>query len=313
MQDSPEGMPFSESFDIARGLNHGWSSLKRCFPVLFVGGCLKACTEGGTGSGGGGGDSGSDDERSGWLLRDLPRHVTDAWHHANTGEVPLLGSSGGIGGLEMGLIAMIVVVALGVMLALLAFRAWLVPGWIRLHRQILETGEGTFPVLFSGADRFLPMFGWMWLQSAIVLGTLAAACIPGGILVALGVSGADQTLTWAGAAVIALFALPTLVYVAAGVALGEHAITLDELGPMDALSRSWSLASGNRIHFIFYSVVMAIIRAVVGLSGICFFCVGFFITNPSATAMQNLALTEAYLLYTRRREETERWSVWTWG
>lgn len=40
MNDSPP--PFMEAFDLGRGLQHGFSALKRCFPVLFVGGCLLA-------------------------------------------------------------------------------------------------------------------------------------------------------------------------------------------------------------------------------------------------------------------------------
>ena len=48
-----EEVSVSEAFAPGRALRHGFASLKRFFPVLFVGGCLKSCTDGGGGGGGG--------------------------------------------------------------------------------------------------------------------------------------------------------------------------------------------------------------------------------------------------------------------
>src|SRR5438128_1518956 len=103
--DTPE-TAFSDAFDIGRSLSHGWASLKRCFPVLFVGGCLKSVTEGG------GGGSAPDPKL---FQSDL---------------------GGPLAGLSVNVILTIVAVILVIVILVVAFRSWLVPGWYRLHRQI---------------------------------------------------------------------------------------------------------------------------------------------------------------------------------
>ena len=65
MADDPAILtpPRSEAFDAVAGIRSGMEGFRRAWPILFVGGCIKGCTEGGaTGNPGGAtqlGDAGS--------------------------------------------------------------------------------------------------------------------------------------------------------------------------------------------------------------------------------------------------------------
>lgn len=310
MDDTAAGLPFREAFSIERSLRHGWRSLLRCFPILFVGGCLKACTDGGGGSGGNwdGGDSGSSDAMQRWI---------DGWGQPGSWAMDLdpaalLGSAGLPDVGEWVLIGVMLAVVTVVIVALLAFRAWLIPGYLRLHREILQTGEGRWETLFSGADRFVAMFVWQLLGVVVGLGTLAlAGALPAGVMT-WGITQHEPLVVGAGVALLGLVTLPIVAYVSLGLLFGDAAVALDELGAVDALARSWSLASGNRIWLLIFALVTWIVQVLVTIPGLCFCCVGIWVTRATGFAIRDVGFTSAYLLHTLPEDETRGWSIWSW-
>ena len=131
------GRPFETSFEIGRALGHGFRALRRCLPILWVGGCIRACTSGGGGGGGGGGAE--EHEREG------ARQVLD---HAFGGLG--LGSHlpvASIGGMEAAIVIVLAVVVLFVVAFAFAIQAWFVPGWLRVHEEIARTGEAQWGTL----------------------------------------------------------------------------------------------------------------------------------------------------------------------
>lgn len=315
-----EEVPLAEAFAPGRALRHGFASLKRCFPVLFVGGCLKSCTDGG---GGGGGGNYSDllnqnDDNGSSRLHDIGQRLHQAW-------------SGGFGGLrasanpfeqlgdvipgvsESVIIGGLLAVVFIVVAAILLFRSWFVPGWIRVHRDIIETGNGDFATLFSGADRMFPLLGWSLLAGVIGLGTVALAAAPGIGLAVWGGTQDNDVLLAAGFGLVVLLALPVWLYVFPGLAVGELAVVLDGLGPVDALARSWAFVEGARGSMILYLLAVLGVRMVAGIAGLCMCCIGGLVTNPIAFALTDLGTTESYLLRTRSRATAAGWSIQTWG
>ncbi len=256
-------MDVSEAFSPLRAIQHGVASIQRAPAGLLVGGFLLFVLDSfSSGTGGGNlGDLAKDDQ---------PPEVSLAI-----------------------LMVAIGLMAVGFVLALVAFivRCWFVPGWIRLHRQVLETGADSFKVLFSGGDAFLRMLGWRLLYSLIALGTFVAAALPGGIVLGIGIAQEmNQTLLIAGGVLMVLLVLPVQIYVALGLALGNHALVLEGLGPVAALDRSWELARGNRITLAIFFFVTGLFS----LLGLLLCCIGMFVTR----AISEVGTTEAFLLAT---------------
>lgn len=250
--------------------------------MLFVGGCLKSCTEGGGGSSfnGLGNDESSTDA--------LERMLTGGGGSPDPSALvpPEIGEL--LGG--VGLVAVIAVVLVILFLAL-CFRAWIVAGWIKLHRSIVVEGEGDFSVLFSGASHFLPMLGWVFTQFVILAGSALLASVPGIVVGSLA--------GWVvGVVLVVVLAIPVGVYVGLGLACGGHAVVLEDLGPAEALGRSWDLAAGNRIGLFVFQAASGVLSILALILGICMLCVGVFVTGPIATAVTDLAFTRAFLRYT---------------
>jgi hypothetical protein len=165
---------------------------------------------------------------------------------------------------------------------------------------VLEHGTDDLGLLFSGGDVLLRMAGWRILESFIRFGTLLVALVPGGALAAYGYfAGQNLELMASGAAIAALFALPVYVYVDAGLRLGDLAVTLENLGPTDALDRSWELARGNRVTLWTFFLVMDL----VSVAGLLFCFVGAIATSAAAET----GTTEAFLLATRGG--VDQWAI----
>lgn len=291
--------PFHDAFDIAARLSSGFRSLKVAPWPLLLGALIMQCTEGGSGSGGNysgsdGGDSGS------WDSYD--------WEnlHGILGELPWGDPSGAvaaIGGAELAVIAVILIVAMGVGLlcggAMLAFRSWIHGGYVRLHREVLRSGAGGFDTLFGAGDVFWSLVGFKLVWALIYTGTLLLALLPGGLLAIAGAVAKITPLIWVGVALMVLVAIPVAVYVTLGLVFGELAVALDGAKAMEAVERSWDLARGNRLWLLLYLFVTGLFTLV----GICLLCFGIVITR----AIADTGFTEAYLLATRPASELEGW------
>ena len=252
-----------------------------------------SCTEIGSGGGGGGGGD-SDDGGSGasWeMMGGLP-------------ELPPLD------GLGLAVALVLAAVVLLIVLVGFALRVWVHAGYLRLHEVTLRDLSEDMGALFSGADRFAPMALWKLLKTAILMGVLAVAALPGGAALAFGAFAEQDALMAAGGVGILLIALPALIYVALGLTLGECAVVFEELGPLDALDRSWELARGHRVDIFLFLLVFGLFQVVAVIAGILMLCVGVLVTLPLAYSMQAVAFTEGYLLLARTPEETDAWAIW---
>ena len=303
---------FSESFNIGRALSHGWSAFKKAPIPLLVGSVVMQCTQGGTGGGnyGGGGTNWDNDYDDLDFDFEQWEHLgTSLWSsaqdslHALAGALPTNGVVASFGGLEgplmVAVVAGVVFLVLLLGLAVFALRTWVSVGYLRLHRQVLSTGQGDFVTLFGGADAFWRMVVWSLLNFVVVLGALAAACLPGGAVLGMGMLMDVQMLTMTGAIFMVLVAVPVVVYVGLGLFFGGYVVALDGSGAMDALRRSWDLVRGNRLQLFVFLLVMGVVH----MAGILACCVGIFVTR----AITNVATTEAYLLFTRPAGELEEY------
>jgi hypothetical protein len=292
--------PFREAFDIAARLSSGFRALKVAPWPLLLGALLMQCTEGGSGSGGnysGSGGSGDDGSWDSYDWENLGASIGDLATPDPAGAIA------NVGGAELAIIAVVLVLALGVGLlcggAMLAFRSWVHGGYVRLHRQVLRTGAGGFDTLFGASDVFVSMIGFKLLWGLIYTGTLMLALLPGGVLVGAGAIAEVTPLIWVGVALMVLVAIPVALYVTLGLVFGELAVALDGAKAMQAVERSWELARGNRLWLLLYLFVTGMFTLV----GICLCCFGVVFTR----AIADTGLTEAYLLATRPAAELEGW------
>jgi hypothetical protein len=288
-----EPAPFAEAFDVVRGLRHGWNAFKRSWPVLFVGGCLKNCTEGG---------GGANLRLPGdFRVDDSPLKDFDANREFEAVDAM-------IQAMGMGLLVVVAAVAVLVGAAIFLLRVWMLPGWIRVHREILETGRTDWSTLFSGGDRFLAMAGWTLLSGLIRLGSFGL-CLAPSLALAFALDFQLQGVVLAVLLGLVAMLVP-LLYVGPGLAFGAHALVLEDLPVMDALGRSWELAAGNRVGILVYAFLMGLMRLALAIVGMCALCVGGFITNPFSVALKDYAFTEAYLVFTRGWAAREGWQGW---
>lgn len=272
------GRPVDEAFAPMENLSVAVAAFKRCWPVLFVGGCIKSCTQGG----GGGGNSFSDMASDPNLSEDMRLVMAGV-------------------GLVMAL------VVLGVALVLLLVRAWLIPGWLRVHEEILRTGGSDWSTLFSGGDRFLPMLGWSILSGVLLFFVVVLAGAPGIGALVWGVSKDNVPLMVGGGLLAAAMVLPVVIYVRLGMNFGDYLIVFDERGVFETLGEAWTLAAGTRISQLILGVVLAGVGFVALIAGFAMCCVGLWVTMPISIAIGDFARTRATLLYLRPRTETEAW------
>lgn len=251
-------MDIQQAFSPMRALRHGADALQRAPVGLLVGGFLLFVVDSCSGAGG------------------SPRDLSELSPYLDPAEAQLLVS----------------LVWLSAIIAIAAFlvRCWLLPGWLRLHRHILQTGTDSVGMLFGAGDAFVRMLGWRLLNGVILLGTAAVAALPGGVLLALGASQESDVLGTIGALLLLLVVLPVLLYVWLGLVLGDYAVSLEGLGPVAALDRSWELARGHRLRLAEFFAVVELF----GFLGILLCCVGVFVTRPIA----QIGATEAFLLAT---------------
>ncbi len=295
---------FGGAFEIGRSLTHGFEALKVAPWPLLLGALLMQCSES-TGGGNGGNFSAPSSQDSSYQSDFDWDSLGSQVGAALPIDLPTSGASIGAGELAiilgMLVVGMVCVLACG--LALLAFRAWIHAGYLRLHEQVLSTGVGDFGVLFGASDVFWNMAGYKVVRALISLGTTLLALAPGALLLIPGIAMESTALMVAGGVLMVLLIVPVMIYVSLGLKFGEHAVSLDGCTTMGALEASWELARGNRLRMFFYLLVMGIIAMV----GICMFCIGIIFTR----AITDTGVTEAYLLATRPDERLE--GMWSLG
>ena len=290
-------LPVSEAFSITRAIAHGWKGLKREPVGLLLGAFLLSIVEGGGGGGGGnnfgnlGGSGGSSNSGS------------DDWSGGSdwSGDSDWSNALDGFGAFDDPAILMVIgLVVSCVCILQLAFwlaASFIKPGYLQMHQEVLTDGVSSPGRLFGGKEQFKSMAMWKFLKGVIGLGTGMVAMAPGGAIAIVGAIQENGTLFVVGVILGLLIGLPAIVYVSLGLILGEHAVALEDMGPMDALERSWSLARGNRFSLLLFSFVTGLF----GSLGLLACCIGVIGTK----AMVDFGWTEAYLLATQ--EDWENW------
>lgn len=292
-------MEFKQAFNISRGLESGLAAFKRAPLPLFLGGLLMQCTEGGGGGGSGNTGSSSWDNGGGSGMDFDYRMGLDELLRVDLAPLPSDLGQGGLGGLELGLIVGLVLLGLFCGALVLVFRAFLQTGYIRLHVRALES-EGSFGDLFSGVDRLAPMLLWKLLKGLVSFGVLAVSALPGVGLIGGGLMMEMYGLSILGGVLIFLICIPVMIYIGLGLSMGDHAVALDELGPTEALEKSWTLVSGNRLHLFIFLLVYGLARVASVLVGLLMLCIGALFTVPTVRAITDVGFTQGYLMLTGR-------------
>ena len=269
-------MELRDALDIERAITHGWEGFKLSPWVMGVGSLLILMTSGNSGN-------------------------------FNVGDLEGL-TEGGEG--EMIVAGVLLAMAgIGCFCLVMGFliNSWIMPGFIRVHRDLVVDGEGDFSTLFSGFDVIFRMILWKFLRGFITFGIISVSVLPGGFLLLAGsglLAGAmgdvqlPSLLVGGGALTVGfvlmfagiIVAIVVATYVSLGLSFGSEAIALDGLGPIEAMEKSWTLVSGHRWPLLLFSMVLGI----VSFMGMMACCVGIIVTSGIA----GLGWTEAYLIAT---------------
>lgn len=199
---------------------------------------------------------------------------------------------------------LLLVVAVVLVLRFLVW-VWIHTGFLRQQHEVLRTGTNAYGVLFSGADRYLPLLLWK-LLSGLILWSLALVIAAPVAAVSL-LAGAVGMMISIPIGVIVLVIV--MVYVGLGFMFGDRLVALDGCGPMEALKRSWQMADGNRMTLFIFALVQGLVVIAGAILGILALCIGWIVTLPAAMAMGEVAFTEAYLLFTRGEAEASQWAL----
>ena len=134
--------------------------------------------------------------------------------------------------------------------------AFLQVGLLRMQLVAARGEEASLGLLFSGADRFLPMIGYSLLSALLIMLGFVLFIIPGVIL-------------------------------SLGFALGPYYLVDQQKGVVDSLKSSWEATSGNRGDLFLFGLVSACLI----LLGLCACVIGVFGT----ASVVMLALAVIYL------------------
>ena len=156
---------------------------------------------------------------------------------------------------------------------------------------------GTATALTSVFQRLLPLLALF----VLLLLTLLLAVVPGFVTAGIAVAaGADD---WLVITLSTVVGLPLMLYVMTRLALVYQVFLLDDAGPAQAISESWTLAGGNMMRLLAItlitlaaaSTVQVGIVALLGLAGDTARIVGGGLTGIPLTVFGVVALTLYYL------------------
>ena len=145
--------------------------------------------------------------------------------------------------------------------------AWMVLGLLRMAQDALEGRPPDLTTLFSQGRKL-----WKWLVAILAMGALFA--IPCGLLIglALGVGTTLEPRSF-GPLFLAVFAIAAvpMIYLSLGMSLAICEITYDdEVGPIEAIQRSWRMVRGHRGAMLGIGLVVWLVM----VGGVLLCCVG---------------------------------------
>ena len=193
----------------------------------------------------------------------------------------------------------IVLVACCFGLILWTINSFLRVGLARATLRVMATGTESFADLLEGRELWMPMLLARFLKALVgACALLPIGVIAGGPIVLGELLGQEELGILAGV-LLGLLYVPIWIYILLGLVLVEAAVALEAKDPVQALQRSWQIASGNRIQLLLFWVV----TYVVGFSGVCLCCVGVLFTG----AWTSVALVESYARFALPAPEGGWW------
>jgi len=160
------------------------------------------------------------------------------------------------------------------------FRGFLRPGFLRTLDGARRGYEVKVDDLTSGVDCFEKAIAVHLLTDLVVAASLVAGALPGFGLVVFALQSARTGLVLPGIGLAAAGGLALHLYAYAGVRFAEHAVALEQRGPLAALDRAWRLAHGRRLR-ILWAVLAGSTLELLGLAwGLASFGIGIFLGVP---------------------------------
>lgn len=243
-------MDFRQAFDPVRALGSAWRLILHAPLTLIAGGAFIALTGGGI-------------HNFGFSFEDERLH----WY---------------------GLLAVgsIVLVACCFGLILWTINSFLHVGLARATLRVMATGTESFADLIEGRELWVPMLLARFLKAMVGgFAVLPLGVIAGGPIVLGSLLDLEELGILAGI-LLGLLYVPIWIYIVLGLVLVEEAVALEGKDPIQAIQRSWQIASGNRIQLLLYCIV----SYVVAFSGVCLCCIGVLFTS----AWTSVAWIESY-------------------
>jgi uncharacterized membrane protein len=121
--------------------------------------------------------------------------------------------------------------------------SFLMPGIVRIFLGVAQGRQPAFGELFGGADRFLPVLGFLLLALVVASISTVRFLLPGLVLQAL------ATI---------VFLVPT-IYIECGLLLTVFLIVDQGLGPIDAIQASWRATNGQKLKIFLFGIVANVI------------------------------------------------------
>lgn len=178
------------------------------------------------------------------------------------------------------LVWMVLCAGLGVLF--FGFQTWYDVGYARAAGEVRATQAERFSVLLSGAQRFVPLLlarPLLGLAGLLLYGVVAAPFVAIGVLASTSV---PHVLV-----VLALICFSVVigcvyVYVLLGLQFVTPLVALEGCGPVDAIGRSWSMASGRRGKLIVFWLCLVLI----GFAGLLACGIGMLVAFPLIETMR---------------------------
>lgn len=198
----------------------------------------------------------------------------------------------------------LLVIGLAMFLVLYGVVAWLSVGYYNGVAEVMRTGTTEFGKLYDSRGRWLTVLLARVLRDVIGVMSFGLLLIP----VVFGIISHEALDFDEGVSVLAailggLALLPIIVYLWLGLVFVPQAVALEDIGPVEAIARSWKLASGKRLWLLLF----ALITFAIGLLGLILCCFGGL---QASGILIEVMWTEAYVQATTG-EETDGWWITT--
>ena len=179
----------------------------------------------------------------------------------------------------------------------LLFRAWLRPGYLRIHHAAAHDQPTRARTLIS-LDRFGTYAVALILVDLLPALAALTGALPGALVLGLGGALDADPLSFAGLLLAIALGAAAYLYVYLGVILLDWTAALGAAPAVTELRRAWQLARGHRLR-IFVLVLASAALQLLSLLGVILVFVGVALTWTAARAYTDALFTRLYVDLTR--------------